>query len=146
MRHFLFILLICAICGVYLSDALGMGEAGVTKRGGMALVRKQGETTIRHAAVDMPLYEGDEIETMEKAFCDIAFAVDGKEPVAVRIKENTILTIKTINLTPDKERLILDISLGNIIIKENRLSDDAEFTIITPTSTIEVQGKDYIVK
>jgi hypothetical protein len=99
------------------------------------------------AAAGMTLNEGDLIRTRKDS--SALLNVDGKAEIAtVEVKENTQL--KLAQLLEDKEKAtqttLLDLTLGNILIKAKKLhSEKSSFEVKTPTSIVGVRGTTFAV-
>jgi len=91
----------------------------------------------------MVLHEKDIIRTREESYLDINIKGIGNDPMAfVRIKDNTELTLETLALdqvTGDQETL-LDLAIGTVLIKADKLEGESRFEVYTPTSMVAVRG------
>jgi len=99
------------------------------------------------ATVGMLLNQGDTVKTMSDSFA--VLNVDGTaETASVEVKENSNLRLAM--LVQDKEaatqNTLLDLSLGEILIKAKKLhSDKSKFEVKTPTSIVGVRGTTFSV-
>lgn len=106
---------------------------------------KLGETGWAPANIGVVLNEGDMIRTNANS----SAIVEVENAGTVEIKPNSELEFT--ELTTDKEgssyRTILDLSLGEILIKAKKLNaEKSKFEVKTPTSVVGVRGTAFSVK
>lgn len=106
---------------------------------------KLGETGWTPASIGVVLNEGDMIRTNVNS----SAIVEVENAGTVEIKPNSELEFT--ELTTDKEdsshRTILDLSLGEILIKAKKLNaEKSKFEVKTPTSVVGVRGTAFSVK
>lgn len=99
------------------------------------------------ATVGMTLKQGDAIRTGDNSMA--LLMLDGPaESASVEVKKGSQLTIA--ELTGDKamgtEKTLLDLALGEILIKAKKLhSEKSKFEVKTPTSIVGVRGTTFSV-
>ena len=99
------------------------------------------------AKTGMILNEGDVIRTMASSWA--VLNVDGKgETATVEVKENSQLKMAQLleNKDSSSQSTLLDLALGEVLIKAKKLhSDKSRFEIKTPTSIVAVRGTTFSV-
>lgn len=98
------------------------------------------------ARIGMELDMEDRIMTGPASSTDIVF-VRSDNCSKVRILENADMSLKTLNLdkvTGDSQ-ILLDLAIGHIIIKTDRLKGRSRFEVLTPTSMTAVRGTGFEV-
>jgi len=99
------------------------------------------------ARVGMALNQNDTIRTKKNSSATLN--LDGKAQTAiVEVKEKTELSLAEMVAVKDKDiqRTLLDLSLGNILIKAKKLhSGKSSFEVKTPTSVVAVRGTTFAV-
>lgn len=110
----------------------------------------------------MRLGTGDTIRTGDISYADLEFggpsagsgpvpslSRDGKAQAAVvRIGANSSLTIDTYIASDNIEyrSILLDLALGEILVKVNKVKDESQFRVRTPTSIVGVRGTMFKVQ
>lgn len=128
-----------------LSSASAESRSGkVTTSQGTVEV-KIGETKWAPAEIGMVLKEGDMIRTQTNSSTTVEIENAG----LVEIKPNSELEL--MELTTDKNdnsrRTIIDLSLGEVLIKAKKLNNKkSKFEVKTPTSVVGVRGTAFSVK
>ena len=99
------------------------------------------------ANVGMSLKQGDAIRT--KANSKAILALDAEaETATVEVKQNSQLTLAELiaNQAEGSESTLLDLALGEILIKAKKLhSEKSKFEVKTPTSIVGVRGTTFSV-
>jgi len=97
------------------------------------------------AEVGMILNQGDSIRTQKNS--SAILNLDGDAQTAqVEIRENTNLSLAELKEEKDKQTTLLDLSLGQILIKAKKLqSEESKFEVKTPTSIVGVRGTTFSV-
>lgn len=133
--------------------AISLAFAADAKR--VAIISKlQGSAEVKTASkVWSPAKEGmilnqnDTIRT--KKGSTAILNLDGNAQTAtVEVKENTELMLAEMiaNKEMGKQKTLLDLSLGNILIKAKKLhSEKSSFEVKTPTSVVAVRGTTFAV-
>jgi len=99
------------------------------------------------ATEGMVLNQNDTIRTQKNS--SAILNLDGKAQTAiVEVKENTELSLAEMIESKDKntQKTLLDLSLGNILIKAKKLQGEKSgFEVKTPTSVVAVRGTTFAV-
>jgi len=114
---------------------------------GEAHIRRAGEKDWIEAKQGMELAVDDQITTGRNTTVDIIFNRSGQRSM-IRILEEADMSLMTLNLdkvTGDSE-ILLDLAIGHIIIKTDRLSGKSRFEVLTPTCMTAVRGTGFEVK
>ncbi|MBW1790047.1 MAG: FecR domain-containing protein, partial [Deltaproteobacteria bacterium] len=112
---------------------------------GKALVFRAGSEAPVEAAVGMPLFQKDRIETAKKSKMRIEF-VDGSN-LAVAARSKLSLEYFKFDRKKKKRSALINLSVGKIKAFANDLSDfkDRDFKVKTPTAVIGVRGTTFMV-
>ena len=103
--------------------------------------RKAGTTEWKGAEKGMMLLEDDEIKTGGNGKAEILLDSSG-ETGKVNVAENSQMRLKTMQKDPtsaDKTTL-LDLAMGKVLIKAEKLQRNSSFQVKTPTSICGVRG------
>ena len=77
---------------------------------GNVLVLSKGETRFRKATFNMPIVNGDKVETKKQSRCEITYH-DGS---VIRIDEQSIYTIEKATIAEDKKEVESSLSIGKL--------------------------------
>jgi hypothetical protein len=131
------------------ASAYGEGGKDVTVMNisGNAEVMESGASSWIPALSGMKLGSGDTIRTKENSHLDLDFG--GKAQAAVvRIAEKSSLKIDTY-IASDKiegRKITLDLAVGEVLVKVNKVKDESQFQVRTPTSIVGVRGTMFKVR
>lgn len=99
------------------------------------------------AAIGMEMKQGDMIRTRANSFA--LLNVDGMAQTAtVEVKQNSELALAelTANIEAKTQSTLLDLALGEVLIKAKKLhSEKSKFEVKTPTSIVGVRGTTFSV-
>ena len=113
---------------------------------GEAQVKLTSESAWMPAAAGMTLTEGDTIKTGKGAW--ILLKLQGDVTATVEIDEESQMLLR--EFTEDKElgtqKTLLDLALGEIMIRAEELSPESKFEVKTPSSVAGVRGTKFAVK
>ena len=129
--------LVCA------GSALAEGEryATIGQMKGEVLVRFDHSGEWKPAQVGMKLNQMGEIKTGNNATAEIHLDQNA-ETGKFDVKENSLVRLASLErdaVTGDKTTL-LDLAIGKVIVKAEKLEGDSKFEVRTPTSTTGVRG------
>lgn len=99
------------------------------------------------AEIGMILNQGDMVRTRRDSSCLLDLD-GGAQTAIVEMKENSQLKLAQVLEDKDKgtQKTLLDLSLGEILIKAKKLhSEKASFEVKTPTSIVGVRGTTFSV-
>lgn len=119
----------------------GVRDVSVIGMHGKAEVMAQGSTVWTEVTDKTRLGAGDTIRTMQGSYVDLDFA--GKAQAAVtRVNEKTTLKIDTYVSSENIEerRIILDLAVGDVLVKVNKIKNESQFQVRTPMSIVGVRG------
>jgi hypothetical protein len=116
-------------------------EAILNKVEGPVEFRLNGETDWKPAAKGIVLHEKDEVRTGEKGFALIHLdqkASTGK----LELNEKSVLKLGTLTMDPKsgEKQTILDLAIGKVLVRAEKLRGDSKFEVKTPTATTGVRG------
>ena len=108
---------------------------------GAVWFRKGGTTDWKGAEKGMILLESDEIKTGEGAKAEI-FLDAGGETGKLNLSPGTQMRIETMKKDPATEdkTTLLDLAVGKVMIKAEKLKGNSSFQVKTPTSICGVRG------
>ena len=107
---------------------------------GNVLVLSKGETRFRKATFNMPVKNGDKVETKKQSRCEITFN-DGS---IVRIDEQSIYTIEKAIITDDKKEVESSLSIGKLWANLKKLIRGKDsWKLKSPAAVVAVRGTVY---
>ena len=133
------------VCALFAAEKR---TAEITDIEGMAEVQVAGETKWEKAVTGSVLNEGDAVKTSDKS--RLVLDIDGKwQAATVEVKENSSLRLAELTANPQtgSSRTLLDLAIGEVLIKAQKLKGDgSKFEVKTPTSVVGVRGTTFSVK
>ncbi len=107
---------------------------------GNVLVLSKGETRFSKATFNMPVKNGDKVETKKQSRCEITFN-DGS---IVRIDERSIYTIEKAIITDDKKEVESSLSIGKLWANLKKLIRGKDsWKLKSPAAVVAVRGTVY---
>ena len=121
-------------------------QATITDIIGEASVKLIAQKAWVPAAIGMTLTEGDTIKTKKGA--SLTLRLEGAETATVEVSEESELLLR--EFTEDKalnmQKTLLDLALGEVLIRAEKLSPESKFEVKTPSSVAGVRGTKFAVK
>ena len=101
----------------------------------------------QEAKVGTEVHLGDRVRTGPMSSADIKFDPGINESV-VRVDADTEMVIDEMskNVATGDVNTILDLAIGNVMIKAAHLEGESEFQVTTPTSIVGVRGTGFEVR
>ena len=133
---------------------LASEESGIILRGGQIVnlvgeadIKKVGENIWTEASVGLLLSQYDMIRTRDGANVDIEFPKKDGQYFKIKIMDNSELSFTRLeyDATTMAENILLDLAIGDVLIKTDRLDPKSKFRVRTPTSMIGVRGTRFEV-
>lgn len=124
-----------------------MREGTVTAIKGVAMIKKQGNINWEEVKVGTALSQGDRIKTASGAELDLN--LDGKAQSAIiKVRESTEIGLVSLSKdkTNEQEKTLLELSVGEVLIKAKKLQQGSDFEVKTPTSIVGVRGTIFSVR
>lgn len=115
--------------------------AMLTEMSGSVLVKDAHDGSFKKAAVNQPLYAGDEIRTKKGAACEIEFKTES----VVRLDENTDFKIHEVKETSKGSKTSVQLFVGKILNVVSKTANSS-FEVKTPTSVAGVRGTEFAVE
>jgi len=142
MTHFLMksaILFICALLSVsFVPEQPSVGKISFPL--GNVLVLNKGETRFLKATFNMPVQNGDKIETKKESRCEITYE-DGS---IVRIDEQSIYTVEKAIITNDQKEVESKLSIGKLWANLKKLVRGKDsWRLKSPAAVVAVRGTIY---
>jgi hypothetical protein len=107
---------------------------------GNVLVLSKGETRFRKATFNMPVKNGDKVETKKQSRCEITYN-DGS---IIRIDERSIYTIEKATITDDKKEVESSLSIGKLWANLKKLIRGKDsWKLKSPAAVVAVRGTIY---
>jgi len=107
---------------------------------GNVLVLSQGETRFRKATFNMPVVNGDKVETKKQSRCEITYH-DGS---VVRIDEQSIYTIEKATIADEKKEVESNLSIGKLWANLKKLIRGTDsWKLKSPAAVVAVRGTVY---
>jgi len=107
---------------------------------GNVLVLSEGETRFRKATFNMPVVNGDKVETKKQSRCEITYN-DGS---IVRIDEQSIYTIEKAIIAEDKKEVESSLSIGKLWANLKKLIRGKDsWKLKSPAAVVAVRGTVY---
>ncbi|MCK4559292.1 MAG: FecR domain-containing protein [Calditrichia bacterium] len=107
---------------------------------GNVLVLSKGETRFRKATFNMPVKNGDKVETKKQSRCEITYN-DGS---IIRIDERSIYTIEKATITDDKKEVESSLSIGKLWANLKKLIRGRDsWKLKSPAAVVAVRGTIY---
>lgn len=104
---------------------------------GNVLVLSKGETRFRKATFNMPVKNGDKVETKKQSRCEITYN-DGS---IIRIDERSIYTIEKATITDDKKEVESSLSIGKLWANLKKLIRGKDsWKLKSPAAVVAVRG------
>lgn len=147
---------ILAMAGVFIFFSVGLPSAwseetarniSVIDMAGKVEIMRDGTGIWASAVSDTKLGAGDIIRTGPGSRADLDFA--GKAQAAVvRVNENSSMKIDAYVSSEKIEdrKITLDLTVGDILVKVNKVKNKSQFQVRTPTSIVGVRGTMFRVK
>jgi len=135
------------VCLAGSAFAAEMLQAKVADLKGEAKVMKAGTPNWTALELNMVLGEGDAIKTGKDSEVKLEFS-GARKTADVIVRSETEFALKT--FTYDKSTQIentqLDVEIGNVLVKAEKLQGDSKFEVKTPTSIVGIRGTVFEVQ
>ena len=121
-------------------------QAKVTKITGQADYKRAGGADWSKLEIGTMLDEGDAVKTAEKS--EVVMELEGQAKTAeIVVRESSKFVFKTFQHDEDAvDTTLLDVSLGAVLVKAEKLAGDSKFEVKTPTSIVGIRGTTFEVK
>ena len=127
--------------------ATGLDRAKVIKITGSAQFQKAGTAEWSTLQIGTALTEGDSVKTGEAS--EIIMELAGaKKTAEIVVRKNSQFVFKTFQHEEDSriDTTLLDVSLGAVLVKAEKLTGTSKFEVKTPTSIVGIRGTTFEVK
>jgi hypothetical protein len=128
-------------------SATSGSQAKVTEIQGEAKFLKAGSADWLVLEPDTVLSEGDRIKTATAS--QVKLELNGNTKTGeLMVREESEFTFKTFHHdeTTKAENTLLDIEVGSVLVKAEKLGDDSKFEVKTPTSIVGIRGTTFEVQ
>jgi hypothetical protein len=115
---------------------------------GEADIKKSGAQSWTIASQGYRLSQSDVIKIRDGAFVDMQFSRKGKASFKLRLRDNSQLTFTSLQAgdADSRENIMLDLAIGDILIRVDKLPAQSKFRVRTPTSMVGVKGTRFEVR
>lgn len=124
----------------------GASEATITEIKGQAFYLKTGEAEWLPLETGMVLGEGDKIKT--GVDCEVVVETTGNAKTSsMTVRPETEFTFKTFRYDEASQidNTLLDLEVGSILVKAEKLVGGSRFEVKTPTSIVGIRGTTFEV-
>lgn len=152
MKRILFLLFIAVIGVTFLTSTFQTACAvdkkiTIAEMKGKVEIKSAGTTSWKLATWAMRMGPGDIIRTGADSYADLSF--NGMAQTAlVRVEAGSEMEIETFQTSKlmKRRKILLDLAIGEVLVKANKLKQDSQFQVRTPTSVVGVRGTGFKVK
>jgi hypothetical protein len=143
-------IILTVLIAIFLTSANAAGAAknvAVTNAKGNVMVMSQGSSEWKKAEFGSMLGSGDTIKTGADSYADLNFS-GNSEDAMVRVDANSTMKIDSYVAAraAENKKIILDLAMGDIMVKANKLKSESQFQVRTPTSIVGVRGTGFKVQ
>lgn len=120
----------------------------ITDMVGEVDIKRAGEDFWRRAASGLFISQSDMLKTGQGAWVDIEFAKQDGKYFKLRLLDESELGFTKLesDSVSTVEDILLDLAIGDVLIKTDKLHLKSKFRVRTPTSMIGVRGTCFEVK
>lgn len=131
----------------FLGSAYGANDVAVSDLQGDVKAMSPGAKEWKSVAFGTMLSSGDTLKTGQDSYVDLSFRGAGQDAV-VRMNSDTTMKIESYVATSDinNKKIALDLAMGDILVKANKLKNESQFQVKTPTSVVGVRGTGFKVQ
>lgn len=110
-------------------------------------IKKAGENLWMEASCGTHISQYDMIKTREEASVDIEFTKKDGKYFKIRLLDESELSFTRVELDSEStiENILLDLTIGDVLIKTDKFDPKSKFRVRTPTSMIGVRGTRFEV-
>lgn len=88
------------------------------------------------------LEEDDSIQVESDSYCEIQFG----DRAVVRVEADTELALSSVFMKPGETKIGIDLAVGSVLVKVQKLVDDGKFNVKTQSAVCGVRGTEFSVK
>ncbi len=118
-------------------------EVVVQSLSGSVEYQKGGEGEWIKAAPEILLAESDVVRTADNSRCNLLFK--GMSNATVELKPNSMLELATVAEEKTGDDTQLDLTLGAVLVKADKLKGESAFQVRTPNSIVGIRGTEFEV-
>lgn len=121
-------------------------EAKIVSMTGKADYKKAGATEWVELTPDMVLSQGDWLKTWPAS--EVVLELTGNKKTAnITVREKSKFQLKTFSHNAEKnlENTLLDVEVGTVLVKAEKLEGASKFQVKTPTSIVGIRGTTFEV-
>ncbi len=138
------------LSGVVLAPSVsanGVSQAKVLSVKGEAMFLKNGAADWVPLEPSVTLTEGDKVKTAAASQVNLELTGNAKTAELV-VREDSEFTFSTFRYdeTSQRETTLLDVEIGSVLVKAEKLVGDSKFEVKTPTSIVGIRGTTFEVQ
>ncbi len=140
-------LMLMAFLGTAPAFAIGLDQGTVTTITGEAMYKKAEASDWTRLEQGMILSQGDAIKT--RANSQVIMDLKGARKTAeITVRPNSEFVFKTFQHDEEtkEDETLLDVSMGAVLVKAEKLVGASKFEVKTPTSIVGIRGTTFEVK
>ena len=88
------------------------------------------------------LEENDSIQVESDSYCEIQFG----DRAVVRVEADTELALSSVFMKPGETKIGIDLAVGSVLVKVQKLVDDGKFNVKTQSAVCGVRGTEFSVR
>jgi len=113
---------------------------------GKAEVMSQDSGSWAPVTFGMKVGAGDTVKTEKDSYVDLSFDVSGQDAL-VRVDADSSMKIADYIASSDiaNKKIALELTMGDVLVKANKLKNESQFQVRTPTSLVGVRGTGFKV-
>jgi len=93
---------------------------------------------------DIILMENDTVRTKDRSSCTLRFK--GMSDADVILRPNTVMSLDIVGKRYSDDDTNLDLSIGAILVRADKLKGDSSVKVSTPTSVVGIRGTTFEVE
>lgn len=140
----IFFLSFLAICFAVTAHAEGSRDVRVDGITGTAEFQKAGAGAWAPLTQGTVLQETDVVKTGPNSTCSLTFI--GMSNAAVDVKPDSVMELATVGQAETGDHTELDLSVGSVLVKAEKLQGESSFQVRTPNSIVGIRGTEFEVK
>jgi len=147
MKNYILVIAVLALTFSVASVALAADEARVISITGQAQYQKAGQEDWQPLVKDMVLSVGDSVKAGDKSEVLLELSAYSKT-AEVTVRKNSLFTIASIRHddATKTSNTLLDVQLGAVLVKAEKLVGTSTFEVKTPTSIVGIRGTTFEVE
>lgn len=129
-------------------SSLAMRNGEITRLIGEVSIKKAGEDVWAKAFSGLSVSLYDMLKAGAGSWADIEFSKANGQYFKLRLREQSQITFTNLSVdrSSSEEDIMVDLAIGDILIRTEKLNPKSKFVVRTPTSMIGVRGTSFEVR